>query len=362
MKPMHFPLILFSVLCTAVACNRKTPTVINDKMPLVLTMPDPEPDQRRQCSLQVLRATVTQTFREIQPGTFIMGNGHLSDMKIKDAPPHRVTLTKPFWLATTECTQQLWLTVMNSDLKTKPKSRPSRFSDVRPGHELEAMNRPVEMVSWLDCQEFIARLNELAAKSRLEYTFRLPTEAEWEYACRCPEKPPTASDWERVSRTGMQEKLPRYYLGNDGRAYNASLGDLARFGANSAPKENNELKANRTWEVNDRFANLWGFKGMLGNVAEWCQDACNADPFKGIETDTYVDGIVDPLCAKGNCHIFRGGAWDSLSQQCTSSWREGMFADYKNSNLGLRLVMVDIPKPIPAPASPATKPETRPAN
>jgi formylglycine-generating enzyme required for sulfatase activity len=355
MKSMRLPFILFSFFVCAAACNRTMPKTFTSKVPLVLTMANQEPGQRRQCSLRVLRVTVNQTFREVQPGTFIMGNGHVNDLKIKDAPLHRVTLTEPFWLATTECTQQLWLTVMNSDLKTKPKSRPSQFADVRPGHEIEGMNRPVEMVSWFDCQEFLGRLNELAANSKLGYTFRLPTEAEWEYACRCIETSPTEADWKRVFSEGIQESRPQRYLGNDGLLHPARLGDMAHFIDNSAPRENKQIKSNRTWEVNDRFANPWGFKEMLGNVAEWCQDSCEANPFKGIVTDTYVDGIIDPLCTTGNARIFRGGAWDSMLRQCNSAWRDGMFPDYKNCNLGFRIVMVE-KKSVPDPVSPAAKP------
>ncbi len=146
----------------------------------------------------------------VQPGSFLMGSERGDD---DEAPVHEVTISQPFYLGKYEVTQAQWKKVMGSS--------PSRF---------KGANRPVEQVSWYDCQEFIEKLN-----SKGNGVFRLPTEAEWEYACRAG----TTDD----------------YAGN--------LDEMGWYDKNNVGK---------TQPVGKKKANPWGLYDMHGNVSEWCQD------------------------------------------------------------------------------------------
>lgn len=273
-------------------------------------------------------------FRKISAGEFIMGDDLPNRMGMKDAPRHRVILTKDYWLASTECTQLLWSSIMGQN--------PSRFYDSRHAYQIDSLYRPVEMVSWDDCHHFIRKLNKIADRYDIGYRFRLPTEAEWEYACQSGEVDES---------TGLPRMygFPRYAYNEQGEKVRRYLADYARMISNSAPVENGKVVASRTWKVDERFPNKWGLYNMLGNVSEWCEDFCYVNPFQCIYTDTYKDGIRDPLCQKGEGRIIRGGAWDSLSGECRNAYRNGMKPEYKNCNLGFRLVAYEVvEKPVSA--------------
>ena len=150
----------------------------------------------------------------IEPGTFLMGAADLGFTE------HEVTISRGFYLGKYEITQGQWESVMGSN--------PSYFG---------GSNRPVEQVSWNDVQEFIGRLNEAAG----EEVYRLPTEAEWEYACRAG----TTTRWS---------------FGDD----EGQLGEYAWYTGNNSPYG--------TKEVGTKRPNPWGLYDMHGNVWEWCQD------------------------------------------------------------------------------------------
>jgi formylglycine-generating enzyme required for sulfatase activity len=211
---------------------------------------------------------------QIPAGIFLMGSPD-SDMEANDneKPAHRVTISQSFYLGKYPVTQAQWEAVMGIN--------PSRFR----GHP----NRPVEYVSWHDVHAFLRKLNEQEGGG----DYRLPTEAQWEYACRA----------------GVE--TPRYYSDVDA---------IAWYGANS----NRE-----THEVGQKRPNAWGLYDMLGNVWEWCQDA-------GL---TYImDAAVDPMgpIGAGAASVLRGGSWGGPAQRVRAAYREAYPLGALSGDLGFR--------------------------
>jgi formylglycine-generating enzyme required for sulfatase activity len=214
----------------------------------------------------------------IRPGSFMMG----SDKGYDNAKPvHQVTITKPFYIGKYEVTQQQWQAVMGSN--------PSNF---------KGPTNPVDTVSWDDCQAYIKKLNEKSPGAG----FRLPTEAEWEYACRAG-------------------GTTQFCYGNYGDE-EAILGEYAWYSANSEGK---------THPVGEKKPNAWGLYDMHGNVWEWC-----ADWF----ADKYPDGPVnDPTGpSSGQSRVIRGGYWYSYAYNCRSANRDFDGPDNRFTYLGFRFV------------------------
>lgn len=215
----------------------------------------------------------------IPAGTFMMGSPDNEVGRENDeGPQHQVTLTKSFYMGKYEVTQAQWLVMMESN--------PSDF---------KGNNRPVENVSWDDCQSFIQKLNQLE-----QGTFRLPTEAEWEYSCRAG-------------------TTTRYYWGDD-QNY-SQIGQHAWYPNNSS---------SQTQEVGLKLPNAWGLFDMSGNVWEWCQDG-----YGKYTSNPQVDPI-GVIASSGS--LLRGGAcWYSI-WYCRSASRYHRFPLSGNELLGLRLV------------------------
>ena len=211
----------------------------------------------------------------IKGGAFNMGSkiGHE-----REKPVHRVTLSD-FYLSKTEVTQELWQAVMG-------KNR-SHFK----GSQL-----PVEKVSWKDAQKFIVKLNELTGKQ-----YRLPTEAEWEYAAG-----------------GGEDNRTTYAGGNDVK----SLGEYAWFWGNSR---------RRTQKVAHKEPNGLGLYDMSGNVSEWCSDWYES--YNAYPKTNPVGGIT------GIHHINRGGSWDANADFCRISDRRVNRSRDRRSSLGFRLAL-----------------------
>jgi formylglycine-generating enzyme required for sulfatase activity len=212
-----------------------------------------------------LGSGVKMEFMPIKAGSFMMGSENgASDEK----PVHRATLTKPFWMAKTEVTQLQYQQVMGSN--------PSTF---------QGLENPVEKVSWNDAVSFCKALTDLERRAgRLPegFEYTLPTEAQWEYACR-------------AGTTGD---------------YAGSLDSMAWYSSNSGDK---------THPVGQKQPNAWGLYDMHGNVGECCLDQC--DYSEGVKTDTYRDGVVDPLCRTGPDRVIRGGSMLWGSSNCRSAHR-----------------------------------------
>jgi len=192
-----------------------------------------------------------------------------------ESPVHEVTLDG-FWMGETEVTQEQYEAVMGNN--------PSRF---------KAAKNPVEMVNWTDCQEFVKKINEKHPGMK----FRLPTEAEWEYACR-------------AGSTG------KWCFGDDETA----LADFAWFRANSYGK---------THPVGQKKPNAWGLYDMHGNVFEWCAD----------RYAKYPDGsLTDPTGPEsGQFRLIRGACWVNHPHYCRSAVRYSSPPASRNYYIGFRL-------------------------
>ena len=222
---------------------------------------------------------VSFTMIAVEGGTFQMGatSEQGSDADNDEKPVHSVTLSD-YYIGETEVTQELWQAVMGSN--------PSNFS----GNP----HRPVEYVSWNDCQEFITKLNELTGKN-----FRLPTEAEWEYA----------------ARGGNKSKGYKYSGSN-------TIGDVAWYDGNSG---------SRTHDVKTKQANELGIYDMSGNVWEWCQD------WYGSYSSNSQTNPTGP--SSGSYRVLRGGSWFSLAGSCRVSDRNSNYPDGRYFSGGFRLVL-----------------------
>ena len=215
----------------------------------------------------------------VEGGTFQMGSPE-SDAEADDdeKPQHEVTLSN-YYIGETEVTQELWETVMGSN--------PSEFK----GPKL-----PVEKVSWDDCQTFIGKLN-----AQTGMKFRLPTEAEWEYAAR-----------------GGKKSKGYTYSGSN------TIDDVAWYVANSGAT---------THEVGKKRANELGIYDMTGNVWEWCQDWYGETYYENNST-TDPQGPVS-----GTSRVLRGGCWWFDSWLCRVADRNWLSPGHRNDYLGFRLAL-----------------------
>ena len=215
---------------------------------------------------------------KVEAGTFMMGaTSEMKDPYSDEKPLHQVTLTNDYYMGKYEVTQALWRAVMGSN--------PSYF---------KGDNLPVEMVSWNDCQEFISKLNSLTGRK-----FRLPTEAEWEYAARGGKK-----------RRGYQ------YSGS------SNITDVAWYDGNSGSKPH---------PVGTKQANELGIYDMSGNVHEWCSDWYGSYSSSSQTNPTGADS--------GSSRVCRGGSWLYNAWSCRLSYRYGHTPDSRRTCLGLRLAL-----------------------
>ena len=212
----------------------------------------------------------------VEAGTFTMGaTAEMEDPEDDEKPTHRVTLSNDYYIGKYEVTQGLWQAVMGNN--------PSNF---------KGDNLPVEQVSWYECQDFLSKLNRLTGKK-----FRLPTEAEWEYAAR-----------------GGNKSRGYQYSGSN------NLSDVAWYRVNSGDK---------THAVGTKQANELGIYDMSGNVWEWCQDWYGN---YSSSSQTNPTGATS-----GSDRVVRGGSWDYYAWLCRSSYR--YVAPNYRCGLGLRLVL-----------------------
>ncbi len=231
-----------------------------------------------------LSEAVSIKFVRIPKGTFLMGSDSTEEGRQKDeGPVHEVTISRDYYIGQFEVTQLQWKTIMEEN--------PSVFHSYP-----ESDDHPVERVTWEDIQIFITKLNAFNIGR-----FRLPTEAEWEYACRA----------------GTQT---RYAFGDAPKYW--ELIQYAWF---------NSRSEGRSWPLGTKRSNPWGIYDMHGSVWEWCADWYG--PYG-------EDPEIDPTGPKeGENKIIRGGSWFNEPEALRSANRHRQLPDSKHTNNGFRLVM-----------------------
>jgi formylglycine-generating enzyme required for sulfatase activity len=270
---------------------RKTlgqPARLKPLQPIIQATHEPEPPEPKSAEgqpepeLQVTRELTNSLgmhFVLIPAGTFLMGSEIAEGGDEDERPQHQVTLSQPFYLQTTSVTQGQWKRLMGEN--------PSSF------HEC-GEDCPVENVSWDDAQECIKKLNRMEKTDQ----YRLPTEAQWEYACRA----------------GSTQS----YCFDEGEA---ELGQYAWYADNSQKS---------THPVGRLKPNAWGLHDMHGNVYEWCQDWFGEYP-PGPVTDP--KGPWD-----GKYRVLRGGSWDGEAGDVRSAYRYRLTPGYRYGHEGFRVV------------------------
>jgi|GEM_PF-1940628 len=230
--------------------------------------------------------SISMKFVYIPPGEFMMGSPPDEPGRFDDEILHKVTLTKGFYMQTTQVTQKQWQMIMGDN--------PSHFKNDK--------NCPVEQISWDDAQEFIRKLNEKEGTDK----YRLPTEAEWEYACRAG------------------TTTPFHFgkcLSTDQANYNGN------YPLEGCPKGEYRKK---TVPVGSFAPNAWGLYEMHGNVWEWCHN------WYGEYT---ADAATDPLGpSSGSGRVLRGGGWFNGARNCRTAARDNVTPGNRYDYSGFRLV------------------------
>jgi formylglycine-generating enzyme required for sulfatase activity len=224
---------------------------------------------------QTITNSLGASFVYIPAGRTVIGSAWEDQSRQYDEYPHPVRLSKGFWMSVTEVTQGQWKAVMGATR--------SHFS----GDEL-----PVESVSWVEAVAFCEKLSRKEGR-----VFRLPTEAEWEYACRA------GGEENKGAAVGLE--AAGWYAGNSD---------------------------DQTHPVAAKKASLWGLFDMLGNVAEWCSDTYQAEYPR--------EEVIDPAVrSERGAKVVRGGSWAGFARSCRCAARSSMPAAYQEKETGFRIIM-----------------------
>lgn len=230
----------------------------------------------------------------VKAGTFMMGSPEYELGRSDTERLHKVTLTQDYWLGKFPVTQAQFQAIM--------KYNPSYFGGSK---------RPVEEVDWNCARDFCVRLNKKFDDKLPEgYQFDLPTEAQWEYACRAG-------------------TTTAYFWGNSCNGTEANC-----YGHRPCGTTAKGPFLERTTDVGTYEPNDWGFYDMHGNVFEWCRDWYN---------DDYGEDAIDPVGpSSGSGRVLRGGCWSGNAQYCRSADRYGCGPGYRSNSCGFRLALVKL--------------------
>jgi sulfatase modifying factor 1 len=293
--------LLLLMLLIAVGCDDSPQTQQSTEQEFDLegSSDDEQPDEAEQptkpvhadlpiIELPSITNTIGMTLNKIPAGTFMMGSPDTEKDRQDDEHQHKVTISKAFYMQTTEVTQRQWKAVMGTE--------PWKGED----YVKEGPDYPAVYVSWDDAVAYCKKLSEKESK-----TYRLPTEAEWEYACRAGAK----TTWS---------------FGDDEN----KLGDYAWYRENA-------------WDIDEKYAhqvrlkkpNAFGLYDMHGNVHEWCHDYFEEDYYK-------QSPAKDPTGpTSGSSRVLRGGSWGHYTRGTRSACRDRDAADFRNRvGVGFRLV------------------------
>ncbi len=258
------------------------------------------PRYYRAFSQQVPTNVMTTNMVWIAPGTFVMGSPTSEALRLSDETQHTVTLTHGFYMGKYAVTQGEYLGLIGSN----------------PSYWTGDLNRPVETVSWFDATNYCGQLTQQEqAAGRLPggWAYRLPTEAEWEYACRAGTT--TAFHYGNALRNGMANFYTYY-------EYDAGVGSIITNTTGIG-------YLGRTTAVGSYQPNAWGLYDMHGNVYEYCRDWYGPYP---------TGSVSDPQGpASGSIRVLRGGGWRTHGKDCRSASRYGLA--YINKDIGFRVVL-----------------------
>ncbi len=234
--------------------------------------------------------TVTFKMIKVAAGTFQMGS---TSGESNEKPVHSVTLTKNYYMGETEVTQALWYAVMG----LSPTSSGSSWSSTYGLSD----NKPAYYISYEDCEQFLAKLNQLTGTN-----FRFPTEAEWEYAAK-----------------GGSKSKGYTYAGSN------TIGDVAWYSGNAVGSGYDPTYG--TQEVKTKQPNELGLYDMSGNVWEWCYDWYGSYP-SGAQTDPTG-------ASSGSYRVYRGGCWGDIAGLCRTARRANLTPSYRSDGVGFRLAL-----------------------
>jgi formylglycine-generating enzyme required for sulfatase activity len=271
--------VLAATLASICACHRQ------EKDPLKPVIENPQAEEKDPPKPpEPFTNSLGMKFVWVPPGNFMMGSPKEEENRHDDEALHKVTLSKGFYMAIHLVTQEQWKVVMGNS--------PSNFKGEK--------NLPVEQVSWNDCQEFVKKL-----RKKDKNLYRLPTESEWEFACRAGTKTP-------------------FHFGNTISTDEANYNGKFTYG-NGKKGVNRE----KTTPVGNFPANAWGLFDMHGNVQQWCQDWWEAYP---------KNDVTDPQGPEeGNERVMRGGSWNQSPQGCRSACRLGFEPSFRLDSCGFRV-------------------------
>jgi formylglycine-generating enzyme required for sulfatase activity len=260
---------------------------------MVMGKEEPHAQAARAPTPEAIANSLEMKFVLIPAGTFMMGSPPEEPGRANDEKQHWVTISRPFYMQISEVTQGQWKRVMEED--------DSRFKFKDCGDDC-----PAEMVSWLEAQEFIKRLNEMEKTDK----YRLPTEAEWEYACRAGSATPFyTGDCISTDQANYKGKDPLKTPPSEcpGGEYRKSIVEAGSFSPNPL-----------------------GLYDMHGNVWEWCQDWEDAYP---------VSHVIDPKGpSSGKDRVLRGGSWYDEARNLRSARRFKYSPYYRDGDIGFRVV------------------------
>ena len=249
--------------------------------------------------------------RWVPAGIFLMGSVEEElGRTLDEGPQHSVHISQNSWMFETPVTQAMWVAVMGKN--------PSRF---------RSPSRPVERVSYHDVLLFLARVNA----SQQEFKLRLPTEAQWEHACRAGTE---AATWcgehhlQGINHAHVLDDIS-WYAGNSSFAFKSTQG------VDSSSWVQCEYQGERagTHQVGLKEPNSWGLYDMLGNVWEWCDDSMRTySESAEAQIDPVGDEYADVRCA-------RGGSWRDSPRKLRASYRDQIELGYKNDFVGFRCVV-----------------------
>ena len=251
---------------------------------------------------------VEYTFHWCPAGSFVMGSPETETGRYSDEPQHRVTLSRGYWLLETEVTQGMWESVMGTTAADQRDKRNKALQLSGIGADY-----PMYYVNWQECQEFIEKLSQ-EPEIPAGYKLSLPTEAQWEYACRA----------------GTETQ---YNFGNVLNGDQANCDGNYPYGTST---KGSYLEG--TAKVRTYAPNGWGLYDTHGNVWEWCLDGYDREYYAKSPAADPAGDPVEPIAGSGR--VLRGGGWDSDPGLCRSAYRGKYVLTDRYSCVGFRLALV----------------------